>query len=289
MKLIKFSLGISIALSLAACSSNKSEENESVSTDTVGVTSILPTDLPETHRAKLVKTADIDFQVKDVYKSSANIHQNVKKLGGLVMNNNIQTIQIDSKTIPISNDSLQVISSYTVEAQMTVRVPSENLNDFVASVASDATLIYTAKLDIDDRGIDYLGSTLKQQSRQKILDKQLKRDTLKTDELLQLANQQEAIIDGKMSNLKTDASVRYSTISLHFTQNMLLKKEILPDNNLSAYQPPVYKRFVEALSSGLNFFLNIIIGIFYVWPFILFGFGGWMAYRYMQRRLKMKT
>ena len=203
------------------------------------------------------------------------------------MNNDVKTTQLDSKTIPFSKDSVQLISSYAIEANMTVRIPSEHVNDFVASATSDATIIYTNSINIDDRSIDYLGSHLKQQSRQNILNRQLNKDTLKTDEVLQLASQQESIIDGKMNNLRTDAAARYSTIHVHFTQHNLLKKESHPDLDLSVYQPPFYSRFAEALSSGLSILINIIIGISYVWPFIFLTLGGWMAFRYVQRRLRV--
>ncbi|MBC8051965.1 MAG: DUF4349 domain-containing protein [Sphingobacteriaceae bacterium] len=287
MKRRIFSAGIFIALIFTACNSNKSAESSS-STDSTTVTSALTADL-SLEKAKLVKTADIDFKVKDVYESSGDIHLKVRKFGGMVMHNDIQSFKLDSKTIPLSDDSIQVISSYNVEASMVVRIPSESLSDFVASVASDASIIYSAKLDIEDRSIEYLGSGLKQQSRQKILDKELKKDTLKTDEILQLAAQRDAIIDRKMENLKTDASVRYSIISLHFTQNTLLKKEILSDSNLSTYRPPFYKRFSDALLSGLNVFVSILVGIAYVWPFILFATAILLVYRHVRRRYKLKV
>ncbi|MGV3509027.1 MAG: hypothetical protein ACO1N7_07040 [Sphingobacteriaceae bacterium] len=152
----------------------------------------------------------------------------------------------------------------------------------------DAILINTTTVNIDDRTFDYLGSALKQQSRQQILNKELKKDTLKTNDVLQLANQQDAVIDEKMNNRRTDVSVRYSTVSLRFYQNSLLRKEIVPNNDLSAYHLPVNQRFSDAFESGFNFFLSIIIGIAYIWPAFLFGAAGWITYRYMQRKLKVK-
>lgn len=287
MKMTKFSLGICIALTFAACSSNKSEESDLSSADSVDIIPGLVADSPES-KAKLVKTADLELKVKDVYKSSSNIQQSVKKLGGLVMHTDIKTSEMNSKSIPVSDDSLQVVSTYNIEAQMTVRVPSENLDDFVQAAAYDAILISTATVDIDDRTFDYLGSALKQQSRQQILNKELKKDTLKTNDVLQLANQQDAVIDEKMNNRRTDVSVRYSTVSLRFYQNSILRKEIIPNNDLSAYHLPVKQRFSDAFESGFNFFLSIIIGIAYIWPAFLFGAAGWITYRYMQRRLKVK-
>ncbi len=287
MKMTKFSLGICIALTFAACNSNKSVDPDFESADSVDLTSGLDSDHLE-KSAKLVKTADLDFKVKDVYKSSNNIQASVKKFGGLVMHTDIKTSETNTKTIPVSSDSLQLISIYNKEAQMIARVPSENLNEFVQAVALNATVINTVVVDIDDRTFDYLGSTLKQQSRQQILNNELKKDTLKTNDVLQLANQQDAVIDEKMNNRRIDASVRYSTVSLRFYQNSLLAKEIIPNNDLSSYQLPVYKRLGDAFASGLNFLLSIIIGIVHIWPLFIIGVGGWMIYRYLQRRFKVR-
>jgi hypothetical protein len=288
MKIKKFSLGICIALTIAACSTNKSEESNLGATDSVASNRDAVADL-SLEKAKLVKTADLDFQVKDVYKSSSKIQQNVKTLGGLVMHTDIKTSTLNSKTIPLTEDSVQVISSHSIEAEMTVRVPSENIHEFVQAVASDATLIYTSKLAIEDRSIDYLGDKMKQQARQNLLNKELNKDTLKTKDMLALADQQDAIIDGKMMNRRTDASVKYSTISLRFTQNNLLKKEIVANDNLNSYQSPFHKRFTEALHSGSDILVSILIGIVYIWPFILFGLGGFMAYRFVYKKNKSEV
>lgn len=287
-KITKYLLGLFIALIFASCSSSNREEEASMAADTTSTTAGTASDLPGTE-SKIVKTADIDFEVKDVYTSSSNISRNVRKFGGMVMQNNIQTSELGSKEIPFSDDSVQLISSYKIDARMTVEVPSAKLEEFLEIITTDATIIYTANLEVSDRSIDYLGSKLKQQSRQKILDKQLAKDTLKNEDVLQLANQQEAIIDQKMNNLRTDASVRYSSISLHFTQTPLLKKQILPNNDLRSYQPSVAKRLGDSFSSGLDIFIAIVVGISYTWPFLLLGLAGWFGYRFVSRRINMKA
>ena len=287
MKTLIYTAGISVALTFAACNSNSSEEQASIMADTIG-SATLAADLPGTE-SKLVKTADVDFKVQDVYKSSIDISRTVQSLGGITMQQNIQTIILDTKEIPRSDDSVQAISSYNIDAHMTVKVPSENLNEFLETIKTKATLIYTSTFKVDDQSINYLGSKLKQQSRQQILDRQLRKDTLKNEDVLQLANQQEAVIDEKMNNLRTDADVRYSSIHLHFTQAPLVQRQILPNSDLKAYQPTVSRRLTEALSSGLEIFIAILVGILYLWPFLLLGSGGWLAYRFLSQRINTKA
>jgi hypothetical protein len=288
MKIKESSLGLLIALTFAACSTNQSEQSLSKPADSLGISADMPSDLPG-DKAKLVKTADIDFEVKDVYKSSMQLSQTARNLGGLVMLNDIKTSELNSKTIPLSYDSIQVISSYTIDALLTVKLPSEFLDAFLDSVTTEATIIYTSSRNIEDRSIDYAVAEWKQKSHQKILDKQLKKDSLKNDDFLQLANQQDKIIDGKAANLRTNANARFSTITLHFTQNALLKKENRPNVNLDAYQPSSSKRLGIALSSGWDIFLTLIIGVSYIWPLLVLGIAGWAGYRLIARRQEAKA
>jgi len=292
MKKLNSSLGIFIALTFAACSSNKtnyeSESADSTSTETTTDIQAPVTDL-QGSAAKLAKTASIDFRVKDVYKSSRNISASVRSLGGLISHNHIETTHLNSKDIPLSNDSIQVVSSYNVEAEMTVRVPSARLEDFVLLVGNDATFIKQIQLDVDDKSIDYLSSALKQQSRQKILDAQSVQEKLKTKDALTIANEQDQVIEQKMNNLRTDASVKYSTIELRYTQNTLIKKEVVANNDLSTYEAPVHKRFGEALFSGLMYFTDLIIGLTHFWAFILLGLIGWWIYRVYSKKWKLKA
>ena len=287
MKTRNFSSGILIALIFAACSSNKSDSYSEGADSTSAFEGETATDLPGTE-AKLVKTANLDFKVKDVYRTSRNISSEVRHLGGMISNHNIETRLLESKEIPLSNDSLQVISSYNIEAVMTVRVPSNRLEEFVQFVASDASFLGNIKLNVDDRSLDYLATSLKQKSRQKIISKQLDNDTLKTDDALTLAEQNDQIIDRKVNNLRTDASVKYSTIDLSFNQNTLIKKETIANNNISSYDAPVYKRFLDALSDGLMYFINIFIGLTHLWAFILLGLAIWTGYRYYVKKRRIK-
>ncbi|WP_207422093.1 DUF4349 domain-containing protein [Desertivirga brevis] len=288
MKTIKFSLGMLIALTFAACSANKGNyESDSASADSTSIETSV-SDLPATE-TKLVKTANIEFKVHDVYRSSRHISQSVRSLGGLVTHHNIESTPQGSKTIPLSNDSLLVVSSYDVEAEMTVRIPSNHLEEFVQAIADDATFIKQARLDVDDRSIDFLSSSLKQQSRQKILDAQNLKEKLKTKDALTIADEQDQVIEQKMNNLRTEANTRYSTLELRFNQNTLIKKEAIPNNDLSTYRSPTTQRFGDALATGLNFTLDLIIGITHLWAFIILGIIGWLAYRYFSRNWKQKA
>lgn len=272
-----------IALSFTACSANKSEsEDDFSSADSVSSHS----DISVTEE-KLVKTASMDFKVKDVYQSSRLLSEQAGSLGGMVSHQRIKTSVTDSKSIPFSKDSLQVISCYETHAEMSVRVPSQHLEEFLHRVSSNASFINTSSLDIDDRSIDYHSQELRMQSRKDIMDSQLSKSNIKTKDALTLADQQELVIDHKINNLRTDAEVRFSVVDLNFFQNVSIKKELIANNDLDIYAAPFMKRLVNAILIGCILFADFIIAISHLWLFIFIGVICWLGFLYYKRKKKL--
>ena len=286
MRTLTSTLGLSIALCISSCSSNKHEQSaDYMSADSAAVQAESVANLPQ-QDAKLVKTASMDFKVKDVYQSSARISEAAVGLGGLVTHHDINSSLDNSKSIPLSNDSSLIVSSYVTHAEMYVRVPSAKLEEFMRQVASQATFINKSNLDIDDRSIDYLAQTLKQQSRQKIVGSQVEKNNLKTKDALTLADEQDKIINQKTNNLYTDAAVKYSMVQLSFLQNAYIRKESIANNDLNSYQSPFYKRLGDALVLGCIYFGDLLVGIAHLWAFILLGILGWLSFRFYKGKKK---
>ena len=68
MRTLTSTLGLSIALCVSSCSSNKHEQSaDYMSADSAAVQAESVANLPQ-QDVKLVKTASMDFKVKDVYQ-----------------------------------------------------------------------------------------------------------------------------------------------------------------------------------------------------------------------------
>ncbi|MEO6638123.1 MAG: DUF4349 domain-containing protein, partial [Ginsengibacter sp.] len=83
---------------------------------------------------KLVKTAGINFKVKDVEQSARSISTLARTFGGMLFNQTYEAAETRRNELKISADSLMVISISTPQADITARVPAENLEEFMYGV-----------------------------------------------------------------------------------------------------------------------------------------------------------
>ena len=263
-------------LFLMACSSNKSENSSadvySEAADSVSVTGLHGDSI------KLVKTANLDFKVKDVYNASLAITASARNLGGMITHHNIVTEVQENKELTISADSLLLITAYQTKGDIIAKIPTNQLDEFMSEVYGLSSFIITSNLDVDDRSLQYLESDLKQKSRSKILsDVDLKKTDIKGTE--QLINQHDDLINKNIANRQIIADTRYSTVQLTLTQNPSIKKEKSVNDHLSAYQIPTGKRMIDAFLAGWEYFMDLFIALVHLWMFIVLGLAIWLIYR----------
>jgi hypothetical protein len=235
------------------------------------------------NKAKLVKTADVSFKVKNVRQTGEVIALLTDKFDGMVMHHHMQSSAIQNERVHLSNDSVMLVSSFNTTADMSVKIPSEKLEDFINQVNHMGIYINSSKMDIEDRSLDYLSSKLKADNRKELVAQQKSgKVTLKHPE--EILAVKDDIVDKQISNLKTDIEVKYSTINLSFYQSDTILKEIIANDDPSAYNIPELQRIGLAFASGWAVFMDMAIGLINLWMFILAGLGIWAAYRFYTKR-----
>lgn len=214
--------------------------------------------------AKLVKTAQINFKVKNVQQASEDIAALTKSYGGMVMHHKTQSSAMQSRDVHISNDSLMRIASYNTSAEMVVKVPSDKAEDFLIKVGHMGVYVNTSIMDIEDRTLDYLSSRLKLQDRQELVSQQKQRK-IRIKNPNDVLSLKDDMVDKQIERLRTDDEVKFSTISLSFYQSDAILKETIANDDPSAYNIPVFQRVGLALSSGWSVFVDLLIGIINLW------------------------
>jgi len=232
---------------------------------------------------KLVKTADINFKVKDVQKTGEEIASMVSGYKGMVMHHRVQSGTVASRDVHISNDSIMRISAFNTNGEMVVRIPSASLEEFMTKVGRLGIYINNSQMDIDDRSLDYLSAQLKLIDRQELVAQQ-KAGKIKMKNPTDVLLLKDDMVDQKIQNLRTDQAVRYSVINLSFYQTNAIIKEIIPNDDPSAYNIPFFQRLALALVSGWSIFVDLFMGVMNLWVFIVFGLGIWWAIATYKRR-----
>ncbi len=234
---------------------------------------------------KLVKTAGIIFKVKDVEQSGRSISAMAHKFGGLLFNQSYEAAETGRNELKISTDSLLVISTYTPQADITARVPAENLEEFMYGVADLGYFTASHLLNIDDKSIEYLENILKQKNRKEVLASPA---TGKAKSLtdIQTIGVKDEITNGQMADRVIDANANYSLVHITLTQNSIVKKEIIANYVTADYQLPFGKRLLNSLNDGWQYFLSFFIMLANLWVFILVSILVFIFYKFASRNIK---
>jgi hypothetical protein len=232
----------------------------------------------------LVKTAGMQFKVKSVQATAEKISKLVTNKNGKVMHHNMKSEIVNSREIKLSDDSVKKFTVFNTNADMTVKVPSDFIEAFMDSVNHLSTYVDTRSMDIEDRTIDYAAEVLKTDNRERSvkLREEIKPTHKGADSILSIADN---IVDRKVSNLRTEQAVAYSTVTLNLYENNVVKAEIVANEDLSSYNLPVLKRIGLALSTGWFYFSELVIGLLHLWPFlIIVGAGAYSLLVYRKKK-----
>jgi len=232
---------------------------------------------------KLVKTADIRFKVKDVRQTSEQVAALTASCNGTVIHHFINSVASDSANIRKSDDSLLKVTVLNTTAEMTVKIPPAKMEDFVNQVARMGIRVNNLKMEISDKSLAYLATRLKLKNQKELVNNQKTgRGNLKDpDNLLAFKNN---MVDQQLSNLRTDDSVKNSTITLSFYESSIVHRELIANPDLSAYNLPVTTQLGMSLKNGWEKFVEVIVALANLWVLLPIAVGVWLVLRYNKRK-----
>ena len=243
-------------------------------------------------KQKFIRTADIKFKVKNVVKSTYAIENAVQKFGGFVTYTNLQsTIQDQIKT-KVSQDSTLETTKFTVENNITIRVPNTQLDTVIKSIARQIDFMDFRVIKADDVSLKLLANQLSQKRSsvsEKRVEKAIDTKGKKINDIIEaentLANQKEAKDNSTIENLSLEDQVNFSTITLQLYQKETIKQEIAAsEKDSSAYKPNLGIQIIDSLKSGWYILEGIFVFLLQLWPFILIGSGGYYLYKKYSRK-----
>ncbi|MFD0766060.1 DUF4349 domain-containing protein [Mucilaginibacter lutimaris] len=255
--------------------------NNSINADTTGAqSSAADTVVTE---PKLVKTANMSFKVKNVQQTGDSISHLTAKLNGMVTHHEMGSTVERSQDVRLSDDSVMRVSAFNTTADMTVKVPSEKLEDFMSSVSHMGIYVTSRKMDIEDKSLDYLAAKLKLKNRSEMVAQQ-KTGKIKIKDPAAVLWLKDNMIDGQINSQKIDQAVNYSVVSLSFYQSNTIYKERIANDDPSVYKMPFDNRLLMALSNGWFLFTELMLGLANLWMLILLGVGVWVAFKTFKRK-----
>lgn len=276
-------IAIAIVLTIFGC--QKSNEKYASSEVLVANELRIPTD--STAVAKIIKTADMRFRVKDVQNTKEQLSKTIKAQGGTVAEFSIESTIQETDKVKQSTDSLKEITSYRTQGYLVAKVPSEKLDEFTNTIAKMAVFVDNQSMKMDDQSIAYLSNKLKAQNRVDAIEKFNKVASKKSANVESSLYIKDDYVDKRIENMQIDSRVKFSTITLNFYQDNTVKTMIIANDNLYDYRPAFVNRLWLGIVNGWTIFKEIIIAISNLWMLILVGIATFFTIKYFIRRNKL--
>ncbi len=247
-----------------------------------------------TYNTKIIKTADLKIKVDNVKMASTKIANLVDMNGGYISSENLQSTKNYYQTIEKTEDykieEYEVVTSNVIY----IRVPTQNFQkvlsgmkgiavseDYVRIDAQDVTEEYydletrlKAKKEVEKRYIEILRSKAKTVS-----------EILTAEEKIRVIREEIEVVEGRLKYLQNKVSL--SSIQIELYQDPIFVQETIKYKQYQETGWSFWEKAGKALSTGWNAILAFLIGLLYIWPFIIV-FGS-ILYFLRKKYKKMKA
>jgi hypothetical protein len=200
--------------------------------------------LSPTATKKIIKNASIRFQVEDFKQSRTRINKAIKDSGGYISISSEDGLS-SATTIRVSSPQLEALINEILKEVKFLNHNNIRSNDVTAQYIDTETRLKTKK-EVEKRYLDIL--------------KQAKT----IEDILRVEGQLAAIreeIEAKEGQLKQiNDEVNYSTIHLEYYETT--ETSLLPEDGFPA-------RIKKGIKTGWDILVSFVVGIFYIWPFLI--------------------
>lgn len=236
---------------------------------------------------RFMRTADMKFKVANVTEATYQIEDVTNQYGGFVTYTNLHSTVINHETVPVSADSSIDITNYTVENDITFRVPNKRLDSALRAMSGLVDFLDHRIIVATDVANQALSDEMKEKRNreyeQRVL-KQVDTKTMKQEEATAAQDRalqsREAADDAKLANLSLDNQVKYSTVHMLIYQAQSTSKvKVCNEANLARYKPSFVIQMKDALYEGWEGFEVFVVGIAHLWMFAILVVIGIFFYR----------
>ena len=243
---------------------------------------------------KLIRTADMKFKVDDVAKSTYAIENTVQKFGGIVTNTNLQSVVSDRDQVQVSPDSTLETTRYTVENNMTFRVPDTGLDTVVKAIAKQVDYLDFRIIKAEDASLQMLSNDMTQarnQAHKKRMENAIDKQPRRLNDIAaaqnDLLNKQENADNTVLQNLATKDKIAFSTVTLAIYESEKVRQQLIANpKNVNAYRPHIGLQIWDSLKTGWFILEGILAFVAKLWSLILIAFAAVFIYRRYGRKIQ---
>jgi len=243
-------------LSLAACQQNAGEasyeSNGAYYKTTQAREEAEADELAAPQERKIIKTANIRFQVEDVKVSTEAVERATKAHAGFISNVN------------------QSNSNYSKDASMTIRVPIDQLDIFLKALEEESIYTDYNRMSAQDVTEEYFDLATRLKTKKAVRDRYIEilrnraktvKDILEAEEKIRVIQEEIESTEGRLKYLTNQTAM--STVHLQMYQEVAYVKS--PTIN----RTPFWARLGEGFDTGWALIQSLVIGLESFGPLVL--------------------
>ncbi len=238
---------------------------------------------------KFIRTAELEFEVTNVFKSTHRIEDLAKDFGGFTTVSNLNNEINSSQTIQLSKDSSVEITEYIVKAKMEVRVPKANLDTFLRSLAPMVVFINKRNVSAHDIQLDIMEQDLAELRNQTFVDDSKTAAVNSTNVRVAALKAQADVDVAKIERLMMLDKVEYSTVNIDIYQNSEVRYEKVANQNKDIYKIGFGERLWNSIKVGFYIIEELFLFIIKLWGLIVVGLFVYFVTIILIRKFKKKA
>lgn len=243
---------------------------------------------------KFVKTAQVDMEVKDVYETTIGIEKQLKEMGGFVTKSEMSSSVISEENFPINDADAKLVREFRQINDMAVRVPTVKLGEFLEFVNKSNLFLHTRNISAEDVSANIMMADL-EEKRMKKTETNIQSIKNNADKVNLADNNLSEQNNQKLATYNLSDNLKYSTVNLHLKEPSSRISSIAVTNTKNFDNQYRYNFFYDvknAIIKGFYLTQEIIVGLFTIWPILLFsgiGFYFWRKRKTVSKNLSLEN
>ncbi|RYL27110.1 DUF4349 domain-containing protein [Acinetobacter piscicola] len=259
--------------SIHAASNNQLDTSTTPQAQTTPITTQKPETIlnPEANTVdttrQMVREASVNFSAQDVVKTTLVIEQLGLKMGGFIEHKNVNYTVLEAKSQNISEGKVKIFEKIRPEADLIIRIPSENAATFVNQLLP---LMYFFN---------------QQQYSAKRYELKLLEEKVQQSQISTTAQSNAQLNEiSRLTQLEIQDRIHFSTIHLNIDQPTIVRERIDVNlNDIAQLNGDHFgNRIRYAIQFGWQFLLDFLILLISIWPLYLFILIGFFLYKIIQ-------
>ena len=265
MKSIHLIYAVAIAFSLfsTSCSENQASSENFISKDAevapmnAAAQSVEYKQKKQLENRKLIWTADLEFQVKNVNRSTEKINALSEKYDGFV------------------SDMVLTNNSYRISNTITVRVPNAKFQKFISAIKGESIFLDRSDISSEDVTEEYVDIEARLKAKREVRDRYIEvlqtktgsvKDIIEAEEAIRVITEEIEAKEGRLRYLNDRVSLSTVTITMY--------EKVKYVDSPERFEKDYSDKVGESFGTGWEAIKVILLGFISVWPIILLGLIG---------------